>query len=163
MNTIRVEKTVMLAEIVTLQLIKRKKFKRKMYHYKTPKVIQKEKRSNKRHKCGSENGINIIHDLHKLCHLTNNNVFGHHSSVLKTTSIQDINSLFICLKAKHSDGRSSCTIDASLNEYVVDTLGDTGAEFCYIAENLCKFLHLEIELYDCHVLVGNIQKLLSST
>ena len=69
--------------------------------------------------------------------LTNNNVVGHHSSVLKTTSIQDINSLFICLKAKHSDGRSSCTIDASINEYVVDTLGDTGAEFCYIAENLC--------------------------
>ena len=36
---------------------------------------------------------------------------------------------------------------------------DTGAYFCYIAENLCKFLHLEIEQYDCDVLVGNKQKL----
>jgi len=53
---------------------------------------------------------------------------------------------------------SRCIIEVKINGYSVDTLVDTGADGCYIQEELCHQLHLIISTYECEVLVGNNQR-----
>ena len=54
---------------------------------------------------------------------------------------------------------SRCIIDTRINDFMTDALVDTGADFCYIREEICEELNLIIDNYDCDVLVGNYQKL----
>ena len=54
---------------------------------------------------------------------------------------------------------SRCIIETQINDFPVDALVDTGANFCYIREEFCDELNLEVEKYECDVLVGNNQKL----
>ena len=66
----------------------------------------------------------------------------------------------ITIKFKnHQLFNSRCIIETKLNDFSIDALIDTGADFCYIREELCNELNLMIENYDCDVVVGNNQKL----
>ena len=66
----------------------------------------------------------------------------------------------VTVKFKHYQLLNSrCIIETKINDFSVDALIDTGADFCYISEDLCNQLNLNIENYDCDVLVGNNQKL----
>ena len=51
--------------------------------------------------------------------------------------------------------QSRCIIQAYINEFPVETLIDTGADGCYVSENLCNELNIHSQPYDCKVIVGN--------
>jgi predicted aspartyl protease len=66
----------------------------------------------------------------------------------------------IDIKFKHHQIMNSrCIIETKINDFSIDALVDTGADFCYLREEICKELNLVIEKYDCDVIVGNNQKL----
>jgi hypothetical protein len=66
----------------------------------------------------------------------------------------------VTVKFKHFQLLNSrCIIETKINDFSVDALIDTGADFCYTSEELCNQLNLNIENYDCDVLVGYNQKL----
>lgn len=50
-------------------------------------------------------------------------------------------------------------VETSISEYSITSLLDTGADSCYICENLCNKLSLNFEPYKCDVLVGNNSRL----
>ena len=78
------------------------------------------------------------------------------NQILASTQAADT----VSIKFKHHQLMNSrCIIETKINDFPIDALVDTGADFCYIREELCNELKLEIETYNCDVLVGNNQKL----
>ena len=78
------------------------------------------------------------------------------NNIVTTNNISDT----VRVNFKHYQLMNSrCIIETQINDFQVDALVDTGVDFCYIREELCDELNLEVEKYECDVLVGNNQKL----
>ena len=57
------------------------------------------------------------------------------------------------------DFQSRCLVETVLNDQNVIALIDSGADSCYISEEMCKKANVFVEPYSCDVLVGNKEKL----
>jgi O-acetyl-ADP-ribose deacetylase (regulator of RNase III) len=55
--------------------------------------------------------------------------------------------------------RARCVIKVVVNGKEIPSLVDTGADSCFMADDMRKQLDLEIDKYDCEVIVGNNERL----
>ena len=55
--------------------------------------------------------------------------------------------------------RARCVIKVVVNGEEIPSLVDTGADSCFMADDMRKQLDLEMDKYDCEVIVGNNERL----
>ena len=97
--------------------------------------------------------FDIIHTLQRLWNDANLN------TILTDTSanlqISDNRSREIVEIKLLNNSQSRCMVETNISEYSITALIDTGADSCYISEDLCNKLGINFEPYNCDVIVGN--------
>ena len=98
--------------------------------------------------------LDLIHQLW----FAENSMTDVDDTVIKRTINQNIRGL-VTVNLVKDDFQSRCLVETVLNDQNVIALIDSGADSCYISEEMCKKANVFVEPYSCDVLVGNKEKL----
>ena len=100
-----------------------------------------------------------VYFLQTLSNLTTQPIVSDVQTINKVELSKQVDNVYVTIQGKPQHGYSRCIIEAFINDHPVQTLIDTGADSCYIDQNLCHQLGLQVEPYDCDVIVGNQQRI----